>query len=339
MMVRVLAIAMLLLPVLAACRRQPEELKPLEPQLTAEEQRLLHATSIDSTTMDRLVPPDSIDGADALDTLSAEAWLLVDDASGTVVSQKNGAERRYMASLTKMMTALMVIEDGRLGDTVRITKADCVTHDARVRPGDSYTTGNLLREMMLVSDNDAAIALARHVSGDTVAFAKLMNRKAEYLGMAGTRFDNPNGMPNVNNYSSARDLLKLTRYAMADSTFAATVATPTADIPLLDGRHLPCRNTNALLFTYEGCQGVKTGYTRQAGYCLASAATRDSTTLVLILLGSKSMAARFAESATLLDYGFRAMEAYHKAETHPLAPIWKRLPLERLGKTSRRSFY
>jgi D-alanyl-D-alanine carboxypeptidase len=97
---------------------------------------------------------------------------------------------------------------------------------------------------------------------------------------------------------------------MRDSLFAAIVGTVEKDVPLLDGRHMPCRNTNALLKTYEGCMGIKTGFTRQAGNCLASAASRDGVTLYLVLLNSRSMSTRFTESALLLDYGFNVMKAY-----------------------------
>ena len=99
---------------------------------------------------------------------------------------------------------------------------------------------------------------------------------------------------------------------MGDSTFAQIVGTKEKDIPLTDGRHLPCRNTNALLTTYEGCIGIKTGFTRQAGNCLASAATREGVTLYLVLLNSRSVSSRFKESALLLDYGFNVMKAYRE---------------------------
>ena len=99
---------------------------------------------------------------------------------------------------------------------------------------------------------------------------------------------------------------------MSDSSFAQIVGTQDKDIPLIDGRHMPCRNTNALLKTYEGCIGIKTGYTRQAGNCLASAVTRDGITLYLVLLNSRSMSTRFTESAILFDYGFEVMKAYKK---------------------------
>ena len=137
----------------------------------------------------------------------------------------------------------------------------------------------------------------------------MMNAKARYLGMDSTHFANPNGMPNNDNYSSASDLVRLTRYCLCDSVFSEIVSTTEADLPLLDGRHMPCYNTNLLLTSYEGCIGIKTGYTRQAAGCLASAATRRGTTLHLVLLGSPGRSARFRESAILLDYGFRVMDA------------------------------
>ena len=166
--------------------------------------------------------------------------------------------------------------------------------------------------MMMMSDNNAAYAIAQHIAGDTLTFYNMMNEKAQYLGMDSTHFASPNGMPNDDNYSSASDLVRLSRYCMCDSLFANIVGTAEKDIPLLDGRHLPCMNTNLLLTSYDGCIGIKTGYTRQASGCLASAATRDNTTLFLVLLGSRGRSLRFKESVILLDYGFKAIRAYYK---------------------------
>ena len=280
-----------------------------------EELRVEHSCWLDSLSLRAILDPDTVPGADCIDTLSAEAWLLVDDATGLVISQRNAHRRMFPASLTKMMTALLCLEHGHLDDTITITREMQTTRDCRVRLGDSYEARHLLSEMMLLSDNVAAVALACHAGGDTLAFAQMMNRKAAYLGMDSTHFANPNGMPNDSNYSTARDLLCLARYAMRDSAFAAIAGTPFADLPLTDGRHMPCQNTNMLLQRYEGCIGVKTGYTRKAGSCLASAATRDGTTLFLVLLKSRSYALRFSESAALLDYGFQVMKRFRQ---HPI---------------------
>ena len=277
--------------------------------LTHEELRLQKIALMD-TALSSYVRLDSIEGYDRLAGLSAEAWMLVDDYTGFIISEKNADEPRPMASITKMMTCLLALENGQMGDTIEITQDVYIAKDSRVKLGDKYTMRNLIDEMMLVSDNDAAYALAKHLGGDTLRFYDMMNEKAAYLGMTNTHFANPNGVPNLNNYSTASDLVRLSRYSMRDSLFAAIVGTAEKDIHLLDGRHMPCRNTNALLTTYEGCLGIKTGFTRQAGNCLASAATRNGVTLYLVLLNSRSMSSRFKESAILLDYGFNVMKAY-----------------------------
>jgi D-alanyl-D-alanine carboxypeptidase len=142
----------------------------------------------------------------------------------------------------------------------------------------------------------------------------MMNDRAAFLRMDSTRFANPNGMPNDSNYSSARDLLVLARYCMLDTTFAQIVGSKAMKIPLTDGRHLDIQNTNTLLTNYKGCNGIKTGYTRQAGGCLAITATRDDITLTLILLKSRSRWTRFIEATDLLDYGFNVMKAYRDEE-------------------------
>ena len=275
-----------------------------EGELRSEEEiRLEQACHIDSTTL----LPDSIEYKNNLSNLSAEAWILVEDSTGILISAKNVNKRMYMASLTKMMTCLLALENGNMGDTIVITQDVFLTKDSRVRVGDSYLLGDMICEMMLQSDNNAATAIAKHIGGDVEAFCEMMNLKAAYLSMDSTHFANPNGMPNDSNYSSARDLVVLSRYCMADSVFASIAGRPFMDIPLTDGRHLPCENTNLLLGQYEGCIGVKTGYTRQAGSCLASAAERNGRRLFLILLNSKSRSSRFTESAVLLDYGFRVL--------------------------------
>ena len=277
-------------------------------RINPEEMRRAHLDLIDITTFQ----PDSIDGVEELTSLTADAWMLIDDSTGLVISSKNANKIECMASITKMMTCLLALENGNLSDTLFITNDVYIAKDSRVRLGDGYRLGNLIYEMMLVSDNDAAYAIAKHIGGDTLAFCDMMNQKAQYLGMDSTHFANPNGMPNNQNYSCASDLVRLSRYCMWDSTFAQIVSNAEADLPLVDGRHLPCLNTNQLLTTYEGCIGIKTGFTRQAGNCLASAATRDGTTLYLVLLGSRSMSSRVTESAILLDYGFNVMRTYRK---------------------------
>lgn len=279
-----------------------------------EEARLAKASTTDSISLQRVLSLDSIEGYDTLKSLSAEAWILVDDSTGFIISEKYANEPRQIASLTKIMTCLIALEKDQMTDSVYITDDVFIAKDSRVKLGDGYVMENLIYEMMMLSDNDAAYAIAKHTGGDIVTFCNMMNEKAAYLGMKNTHFANPNGMPNFQNYSTAKDMMTLARYCMADSAFAQIVGTANKDISLIDKRHLPCKNTNVLLENYNGCIGIKTGYTRLAGYCLASAAKRDDTTLFLILLNSKNLASRFKESALLLDYGFNVMKAYRERQ-------------------------
>ena len=286
---------------LAACGAKETPVRDLEAE------RLYKISILDTTTLKTIIDPDTVEGFDLLNNLTAQAWILIDDKTGYVISEKKSRERMYIASLTKMMTSLLALEHGSDSDSVYITQSDYVSRDSRVKLDQGYLLRDLINEMMLVSDNDAAYAIARHIGGDTTAFCNKMNEKAAYLGMTATHYDNPNGLPNDSNYSSAYDQLRLVRYSMEDSVFAQVVGSREARVPLLDGRHMDCINTNRLLFTYDGCIGVKTGFTYQAGACLAASAERDGVRLYVILLKSKNMSLRFKEAAVLLDYGFRVM--------------------------------
>ena len=286
---------------LAACGAKETPVRDLEAE------RLYKISILDTTTLKTIIDPDTVEGFDLLDNLTAQAWILIDDKTGYVISEKKSRERMYIASLTKMMTSLLALEHGSDSDSVYITQSDYVSRDSRVKLDQGYLLRDLINEMMLVSDNDAAYAIARHIGGDTTAFCNKMNEKAAYLGMTATHYDNPNGLPNDSNYSSAYDQLRLVRYSMEDSVFAQVVGSREARVPLLDGRHMDCINTNRLLFTYDGCLGVKTGFTYQAGACLAVSAERDGVRLYVILLKSQNMRLRFKEAAVLLDYGFRVM--------------------------------
>ena len=300
-----------LLMLLASCGGSPSE----ENTNNYEAERLNKACTLDSITIRQTLDPDTVSGRELLDHLSAQAWILVEDSTGYIISEKNATQRMYMASLTKMMTCLLSIEEGRDSDSIYINKDSYIAQDSRVKLGDGFLTRDLIYEMMLISDNDAAFALANYMGGDTIRFCQMMNEKAQYLGMGGTHYDNPNGLPNDSNYSTARDQMILARYCLADSSFAQILGTKEADIPLLDGRHLPCRNSNALLHTYDGCFGIKTGFTYQAGACLAAAATRNGVTLYVIVLKSRNMALRFKEAAILLDYGFNVISALNGLNT------------------------
>ena len=133
---------------------------------------------MDTVELMMRVNPDTIEGRTKLDSLSADAWMLIDDSTGIVISAKNAYCKRYMASITKMMTCLLALENGVLKDTVEITDDVYINKDGRVRKGEAYLLEDLIAEMMMISDNDAAYAIAKHVAGDTLTFYDMMNRKA-----------------------------------------------------------------------------------------------------------------------------------------------------------------
>ena len=261
-----------------------------------------------------------VEGFSALDTVTAESWILADSASGIVIIKKEADRRMYPASLTKMMTCVLALEKGNMNDTVEISEDVYLVKISRSKPGMKFRMHDLLYEMMLTSDNDAAYAVAKTIGGDTLRFYDMMNRKAKEIGMLHTHYANPNGMPNDSNYTTASDLLKLTSYAMKNPEFARIVSTQEKEVPLIDGSNLECLNTNRLLWDYEGCKGVKTGYTRASGRCLTAAATQDGVTLYLVVLKSNGFDRVFVDASTILDYGFNVVKAYKKKLKENIKP-------------------
>lgn len=157
----------------------------------------------------------------------------------------------------------------------------------------------------MISDNGAATAIAENTAGSLPAFADMMNQKAKDIGMTGTHFVNANGMPDENHYSTAEDMARLARYAMENRNFRSIVSTKKKQIRYIRPAEIfTCENSNELLYTYPGATGIKTGYTRAAGGCLAASAIRDNHELIVIIMHSRDMDSRFTEAAQLLDYGF-----------------------------------
>lgn len=281
---------------------------------SAEEENTSDSSGQEIDNAYRILNLDTICGRHALDTVTAESWLLVEASSGCPIAGKNWNKRMFPASLTKMMTCILALERGqnKMNDTICISDDVFISKNSRTRLNDTYLMKDLLLEMMLLSDNDAAFAIAKHVGGDTLNFCKMMNRKARELNMRRTHFANPNGIPNEKNYSTAADLVRLVSYCMRNPQFAKIVGTLEEDIQLADGRHMPSKNTNRLLEEYPGCIGVKTGFINASGGCLAVAAQRDGVTLYLVLLKSK-YGKRFSEAPLILDFGFNVVNAAKNA--------------------------
>lgn len=242
----------------------------------------------------------------------ASTAILADLDTGQVLYGRFPDKPRPIASITKIMTALLVVE--RSGPTDLVTVSAIAAGDGwspgiselGLIEGEQVSVQDLLYALMLQSANDAAVALAEHVSGSIDAFVVDMNRRAHRLGMTNTEFFSPNGLDD-RGYSSARDLVSLTRAAYDHPGFASVVATRFHEIPAPEG--LPPRvvqNRNVLLWLYPGAVGVKTGFTTAAGFCVVATASREGVDLVSVVLGSPGEP--FSEAAALLDYGFTAFE-------------------------------
>ena len=230
---------------------------------------------------------------------SARAAVLLDADSGRVLYAQNADEPMLIASITKIMTAVVALEQGRLDDTYTVTADDMAEGSSMyLAAGETLTLEELLYGLMLASGNDAALAVAHCVSGSEERFVAQMNAKAAQLGMTNTSFANPSGLDDEAHYSSARDMAALTAYALQNAAFVRIVSTKSITI----GQRT-FTNHNKLLSWYEGCIGVKTGYTRAAGRTLVSAAQRDGQTLVAVTLSDGN---DWQDHTALLDYGFSA---------------------------------
>ncbi|MBS3956994.1 MAG: D-alanyl-D-alanine carboxypeptidase [Clostridiales bacterium] len=247
-------------------------------------------------------------------SVTAAAGVLV-TASGRTLWARNADERRAMASITKVMTALVVRERTSLDELVTVSSRAASVREAsaRLRDGQTYPVRTLLEAMLVRSGNDAAVALAEHVAGDVGSFVELMNVRAAELGLADTLFANVHGLDAEGHYSSAYDLATLARFAMRDAEIRRMVQLSSLTIDAVGGP-TELENSNLLLGTVEGATGVKTGWTSRAGFCLAASAERGGEELFAVVLGTDSETDRFQEAGLLLEWGFARYREERLAE-------------------------
>ena len=239
--------------------------------------------------------------------ISADAAILLDVNTGETLYEKNADKREYPASLTKIMTAILAIENGHMDRIVEISPNAADVESTRLRGGEHIRLLDLVYQMMLISDNGCATAVGESLTGgDVDYFAQLMNRRAAEMGTNSTHFVNANGMPDSSHYTTARDMGIIARYALKNDEFRKIIGTAAKNIYYIkpQGRVEYCVNTNELLTNYVGCIGGKTGWTSAARGCLMVAASRNGRELLAIVLHSNDDETRFSESAALLDYGF-----------------------------------
>lgn len=232
-----------------------------------------------------LVPPD----------LDAGAGLLLDVTTKALLYGKNHEKRLAPASTTKMMTALIALQRGNLADEITIEAADLTTPSyGGLEAGETMTLEKLLHVLLLPSDNAAALVIARYVAGSEAAFVALMNQQAAEWGLKNTHFANPHGLDDPDHYSTAMDLAQIALHAMENPAFARIAGTREYRI---GDRVL--HNTNELLGTYDGAEGVKTGTTDEAGQCLVSLVDRPTGRVLCIVMGSQD---RYRDARQLLDF-------------------------------------
>ena len=230
--------------------------------------------------------------------VSAKSAILLDAFSGEALYEKNADARLPMASTTKIMTAIVVLENTSPDDVVTVKKESTLVEGSSMylREGERLKVLDLLYGLLMLSGNDAALALADFTGGDVESFVRQMNIKAGELGMHGTSYENPNGLDGEKHYTTARDMAALTHCAMENSVFREIVGTKSCTRA---GRFMT--NHNKLLWRYDGAEGVKTGYTRRSGRCLVTGASRGGRRLIAVTLGAPD---DWNDHTRMLDFGF-----------------------------------
>ena len=261
--------------------------------------------------------------------LAAKSWVLMDAASGSVLVDHDGSVRLPPASLTKLMTshvAALALQQGRIKETDLVVISEKAWRMGGskmfVQVGDKIAIKDLMRGIIVQSGNDASVALAEHLAGGEDTFAAMMNQEAKRLGLTNTHFMNATGLPAPEHYSSALDMAKLARaIVIEDPQHYALYAEKEF---VWNGIKQP--NRNLLLWRDPSVDGLKTGHTEEAGYCMVASAQRNGQRLIAAVFGTTSEKARAAETATLLGYGFNFFESktfYKKGAVLANAPVWK----------------
>ncbi len=235
--------------------------------------------------------------------LYTKSYIAYERNTKQVLFGKNTDVKVPMASTTKIMTAILTLEYGKLNETVTITKNAQNTSgwQLNLKEGDKIKLKDLLYAIMLYSANDGAIAIAEHIGGSVENFCEMMNNKAKEIGALNTNFTSPHGLDNDNHYSTPYDLALITDYAMNNENFCKIVTTPSYSI-MINENIKNVNNTNKLINSVSGITGVKTGYTGKAGYCLVSGIKTTNLDVICVTLGSGTSKNRFDESKKILEH-------------------------------------
>ena len=238
--------------------------------------------------------------------INSQVALIYDRTGKRILFEKNGKKQFKMASTTKIMTATVVLENAKLDDVVTIENKAAWTGGSRLglKKDDKITVHDLLYGLLLVSGNDAAVALAIHVGGSVEGFAEMMNNKAKELGLTNTHFVTPHGLDEDEHYTTAEELAKMADYAMGIPKFKEIVNTKTYTVRI-NNNPKTLTNTNELLGSLSGVYGIKTGFTNGAGRCLVTGCKRGNLDIITVVLGADTKKIRTSDSIKLIEYAFK----------------------------------
>ena len=241
--------------------------------------------------------------------INSRIAVVYDRKTGNILYGKNENKKTAMASTTKIMTAIIVLEKGNLSETITVSKKAAGTGGSRLglKANDKITMNDLLYGLMLKSGNDSAVAIAEAVGGNVEEFAQLMNNKAQELGLESTHFVTPHGLDNPEHYTTAYELAKLADYALKNEKFAQIVNTKNYTVTI-NGYSKNISNTNELLGYLQGVNGVKTGFTNNAGRCLVTSVNRNNFEIISVVLQADTKKFRTTDSIKIIEYAYKNYE-------------------------------
>jgi D-alanyl-D-alanine carboxypeptidase (penicillin-binding protein 5/6) len=273
--------------------------------LTDTSEKRYNESFIDSYDAELSWQPGELFGTANQPDIIGESAILVDIDSGKILFEKNSSQRRKIASLTKIMTAVVALEHRSLDTKIKVSAkaANIGENSMGVSEGEIYTLNELLHGLIMNSGNDAAYAIAEGTAGSSETFVKWMNFKARDLGLKDTYFADPSGLDD-STYSTAADLVRLTRYALKNPRFREVAKTVEYEVIGDEHKYIPLYNQTNLLTTYPGVAGVKTGFTEEAGLCLVTYASNGGYEVVGVVLNSVD---RKGDMILMLDHGFASL--------------------------------
>ena len=277
--------------------------------------------------------------------IDAKASLIIEENSGKVIHEENSNIQNYPASVTKILTAILTLENCELTDTVTVSKnaISNIPSGYVIAPlfvGEQMSVEDLLYALMLKSANDAAYVLAEHVGGTVEGFSEMMNKKAEEIGCKNTHFVNPNGIHNSNHYTTAYDMYLISRYAMKNEEFVKIVSTYQHTLSATNKYSKNDRimkNTNSFVnpssrYYDENVKGIKTGTTLQAGNCLITNISKNGFDVITVILGAKTSESKFSETKKMMNYVF---DNYEFTQIHKKGDVIKNIEVEKATKETK----